>query len=228
MNHTTTAPMIREALADEGLSAEERAPHLRVPCGLATEILITAGEKSGRAHFDLPVSGAYGFQASEFETGEGQDGAAYVYATGMQPTKPLEQEARAMAAAVNRSVRGATGAPAAVLLAAPLVSYLDCAGMERVPEEHQERVRAIIAGGETRADESGRVLLRECADASMDLYALKTALDGLWRAYADTGALRDDELEWHDVRPYMIRAARSAVRDRWNNPRSWSGMRAGA
>ncbi|MFD8340008.1 hypothetical protein ACFV42_46585 [Streptomyces solisilvae] len=217
MKHTTTAPMILEALQDEGLTASEHSPYLRVPRGKATEILISAAEASGRSHFDLPVYDTRGFHADEFETGDGGDGATYVYATGISPVKALAVEVRDMAAAVNRAVRGATGSPSAVLVAASLVFYLETAGMERTAEEHRDRLRAIVEHGHLHAGEAGYVLVRESAQATNDLYALKCTLTDLWNAYTATGAL-GRELKKHGVRPYMLRAALSAVHDRWTSP----------
>jgi len=216
MNHEIARPMILEALADEGVRAQEDGSHLRVMSGAAREIRIGAGGSSGRSHVDLPVSDVRGFYAERF-------GGAFVYATGMQgePVKRVHDEAHAMAAAVNRAVREETGSASAVLLAAHVVSYLDCAGMERVKDDaDKERIREVIARGEPDGHEVGCVLMRGSTETTADLCALKRGLDDLWSAYTLTGALPDAELQWHDVRPYMLRAARAAVHERYRAPQS--------
>jgi len=221
MKHTTTAPMILEALEDKGVKTAEGAPYMRVPHGPITEILISAGDHLGCLYYDLPVSDARGFHADEFDTREGEDDAAHVYATGTEPVKSLEQEARAMAAAVNRAVRGATGYGATVLVAAPLVPFMSAAGLDLVrDQEARDGAAVLLQHAELREDGAGALLLRPPRPRGVvaDLFALKTAFDHVWSAYADAGTLSDEELTEYGVRPYMIRAARGAVHDRWMSP----------
>jgi len=220
MKHTTTAPMILEALEDEGVKANERAPYLSVQRGPVSEILISAQHPGGRSYYDLPVLQARGFDADEFDTREGEDGATCVYTTDVEP-KSLEEEARAMAAAVNRAVRGATGYGATVLLAAPLVPFMTAAGLDLVrDQEARDRAALLLQHAELREDGAGALLVRPPRPRGVvaDLFALKTAFDHVWGAYADAGTLSDGELTEHGVRPYMIRAARGAVHDRWMAP----------
>jgi len=216
--------MIVEALEDEGASADVFGSHLRALASRSQDVLISARDSRGRSHFDLPTPKALGFHTDEFEGGGGEggySGGTYVYTTDVEP-KPLAEEARALAAAVNRTVRGATGSTSAVLVACPLVGYLDTAGMKRVSDEHQERIRQIAAGAERNEDRPGCLLLRESTNATMDLYALKDTLDRLWCLYTESGPVPHlkRELLWHDVRPYMIKAALGAVHDRWTSPRT--------
>jgi hypothetical protein len=216
MNHTTTAPMMLEALADEGLSAQERAPYLRLALR-STEILMCATAPGGQGGHDLETSQTRGFAANEFKINAADgEGGTYVYLTGWDgPVKGVHEEVRAMAAAVNGSVRGTYGSRTAVLLAAPVVSYLRREAWQRVPGPYQETVKRLAEAAEPRPDGAGAVLMRASGDRFTELHALKGTLDFLWGAYAGSGVLTLADLAAYDVRPYMLRSARRAVHERW-------------